>query len=199
MHEVWTIAWSFNIFYSELVQTSWPPVHKTHQNARICPKISLKHQRYHGSSQTIFMSCSFPALLWISNLGTTISNLYQTRGTTSKTRNKVHSKSALPLWHNLHPETYTLDLPPLCYWHEFLDMVTFYKLTHGIMTIDNNLIQSSPNNNRRETIKLGRPIPIICQLQRHNARPLPTKGHFSTEQRDYGTYYQKVWQAITLV
>jgi hypothetical protein len=33
---------------------------------------------------------------------------------------------------------------PLCYWHEFLDMVTFYKLTHGIMTIDNNLIQSSP-------------------------------------------------------
>ena len=44
-----------------------------------------------------------------------------------------------------------LDLLPLCYWHEFLDMVTFYKLTHGIMTIDNNLIQSSPNNNRRET------------------------------------------------
>ena len=44
-----------------------------------------------------------------------------------------------------------LDLLPLCYWHEFLDMVTFYKLTHGIMTIDNNLIQSSHNNNRRET------------------------------------------------
>ena len=45
-----------------------------------------------------------------------------------------------------------LDLP-LCYWHKFLDMVTFYKLTHGIMTIDNNLLQPSPdnNNNRRET------------------------------------------------
>ena len=38
-----------------------------------------------------------------------------------------------------------LDLLPLCYWHEFLDMVTFYKLTHGIMTIDNNLLQPSPN------------------------------------------------------
>ena len=46
-----------------------------------------------------------------------------------------------------------LDLLPLCYWHEFLDMVTFYKLTHSIMTIDNNLLQLSPdnNNNRRET------------------------------------------------
>ena len=28
-----------------------------------------------------------------------------------------------------------LDLLPLCYWHEFLAMVTFYKLKHGIMTI----------------------------------------------------------------
>ena len=43
-----------------------------------------------------------------------------------------------------------LDLLPLCYWHEFLDMATFYKLTND-MTIDNNLIQSSPNNNKRET------------------------------------------------
>jgi hypothetical protein len=64
---------------------------------KICPKINLKHQRYHRLSQTIFMSCSFPALLWISNLGTTISDLNQTRGKTSKTRNKVHPKSALPL------------------------------------------------------------------------------------------------------
>ena len=44
-----------------------------------------------------------------------------------------------------------LDLLPLCYWHEFLDMVTFYKLTHDIMTIDNYLLQSAPSNNRRET------------------------------------------------
>ena len=44
-----------------------------------------------------------------------------------------------------------LDLLPLCYWHKFLDMVTFYKLTHDIMTIDNDLLPSTPSNNRRET------------------------------------------------
>ena len=44
-----------------------------------------------------------------------------------------------------------LNLLPLCYWHEFLDMVTFYKLTHDIMTIDKDLLQSSPSNNRRQT------------------------------------------------
>ena len=46
-----------------------------------------------------------------------------------------------------------LDLLPLCYWHESLDTVTLYKLTHSIMTIDKNLLQPTPdnNNNRRET------------------------------------------------
>ena len=44
-----------------------------------------------------------------------------------------------------------LNLLPLCYWHEFLDMVTFYKLTHDIMTIDKDLLQFSPDNSRRET------------------------------------------------
>ena len=39
-------------------------------------------------------------------------------------------------------------LDPLGYWHEFLDMVTFYKLTHDIMTIDNDLLQSTRSNNR---------------------------------------------------
>ena len=82
-----------------------------------------------------------------------------------------------------------LDLLPLCYWHEFLDMVTFYKLTHGIMTIDNDLIQSSPNNNRRET-RSSDPNHLSFTTY---------QSHFSTEQRDYGTHYQRVWQAITLV
>jgi hypothetical protein len=57
------------------------------------------------------------------------------------------------------------------------------------MTIDNNLIQSSPITTVENP---GRLIPIISHLQRYNARPLPTKDHFSTEQRDYGTYYQRV-------
>ena len=44
-----------------------------------------------------------------------------------------------------------LDLIPLCYWHEFLDIVLFYKLIHGHVSIDTNLLPSTTNNNRRET------------------------------------------------
>ncbi len=39
---------------------------------------------------------------------------------------------------------------PLCYWHEFLDMVLYFKLIHGIMNIDIQLLPS-PNSNGRET------------------------------------------------
>ena len=45
-----------------------------------------------------------------------------------------------------------LDLLPLCYWHELLDMVLFYKLTHGLMTIDPYLLPLPTNtNNKRAT------------------------------------------------
>ena len=44
-----------------------------------------------------------------------------------------------------------LDLIPLCYWHEFLDIVLFYKLIHGHVSVDTNLLPSTTNNNRRET------------------------------------------------
>ncbi len=41
-----------------------------------------------------------------------------------------------------------LDLIPLSYWHEYLDMIFFFKLIHGIITIDNNLLPSPTNNSR---------------------------------------------------
>ena len=44
-----------------------------------------------------------------------------------------------------------LDLIPLCYWHEFLDIVLFYKLTHGHVSIDTDLLPSPKNINRRKT------------------------------------------------
>ena len=43
-----------------------------------------------------------------------------------------------------------LNLLPLCYWHEFLDMVLYFKLIHGIMNIDIQLLPSL-NSNGRET------------------------------------------------
>ena len=41
-----------------------------------------------------------------------------------------------------------LDLFPLSYWHEYLDMIFLFKLIHGIITIDNNLLPSPTNNSR---------------------------------------------------
>ena len=45
----------------------------------------------------------------------------------------------------------SLDLISLCYWHEFLDIVSFYKLIHGHASIDTNFRPSTTNGNRRET------------------------------------------------
>ncbi len=39
-----------------------------------------------------------------------------------------------------------LNLLPLCYWHEFLDMVLYFKLIHGIMNIDIQLLPSANSN-----------------------------------------------------
>ena len=82
-----------------------------------------------------------------------------------------------------------LDLP-LCYWHEFLDMVTFYKLTHGIMTIDNNLLQPSPdnnNNNRRETTSFD-----LNHLSFTTAAQCRT----STYQRSFLNRTKKIWNVL---
>ena len=46
---------------------------------------------------------------------------------------------------------YVLDLIPLCYWHEFLDIILFYKLIHGHVSIDTDLLPSPTNINRRKT------------------------------------------------
>ena len=59
------------------------------------------------------MPCSFTALLWIPNLGTTICRLSQMYGITLKTCNKIHPKFALPFWHNLQRETCTFRSPSI--------------------------------------------------------------------------------------
>ncbi len=41
-----------------------------------------------------------------------------------------------------------LDLIPVCYWHEFLDMVFFFKCTHGMIDINNDLLPTIQNRER---------------------------------------------------
>ena len=47
-----------------------------------------------------------------------------------------------------------LDVIPLCYWFEFLDILFFDKLIQGHVTIDNDSLPPPTNNNRRETRSL---------------------------------------------
>ena len=41
-----------------------------------------------------------------------------------------------------------LDLIPLCYWHEFLDMMFFFKCINGIIIINNDIMPKTQNRER---------------------------------------------------
>ena len=59
----------------------------------------------------------------------------------------------------LSPISYTerlrsLKLLPITYWHEYLDMIFFFKLTHGLVNVDSNTvprIRSTGRNTRSNT------------------------------------------------
>ena len=72
-----------------------------------------------------------------------------------------------------------LDLLPLCYWREWPLIMTYYSL-HPATKTRNQVVwsQSCDIDNYKTTT-----------YQRYNTRRLPTKGHSSTEQKDYGTFY----------
>ena len=94
-------------------------------------------------------------MLRITNLGATNCNFNQTLEAERTQRQRRATKYVLDLPFRCDT-TYQqrlllLDLIPLCYWHEFLDIVLYYKLIHGHVSIDTNLLPSTTNNNRRET------------------------------------------------
>ena len=36
----------------------------------------------------------------------------------------------------------TLNLIPICYWHELLDLTVFFKLTHGLFNVNSNTVDA---------------------------------------------------------
>ena len=36
--------------------------------------------------------------------------------------------------------TQTLNLLPICYWHELLDLVFFFKITHGLVNVEPSVL-----------------------------------------------------------
>ena len=57
----------------------------------------------------------------------------------------------------------TVNLIPICYWHELLDPTFFFKLTHGLVNVNSSVLpevrkygrrtRSSTNNNNKYIIK----------------------------------------------
>ena len=41
-----------------------------------------------------------------------------------------------------------LDLIPLCYWHEFLDLIFYFKCITGVMTVNDNILPSIQSKER---------------------------------------------------
>ena len=80
-----------------------------------------------------------------------------------------------------------LDLLPLCYWHELLDMVLFYKLTHGLMTIDPYLLPLPTNTNNKRATRSSDPDHLSFTT---------TRCKTSTYQKSYLNRCARIWNAL---
>ena len=80
-----------------------------------------------------------------------------------------------------------LDLLPLCYWHELLDMVLFYKLTHGLMTIDPSLLPLPTNTNNKRATRSSDPDHLSFTT---------TRCKTSTYQKSYLNRCARLWNAL---
>ena len=48
-------------------------------------------------------------------------------------------------WYRLH----TLNLIPICYWHELLELTLFFKLTHGLVNVNSSVLHEVHKHGRR--------------------------------------------------
>ena len=80
-----------------------------------------------------------------------------------------------------------LDLLPLGYWHELLDIVLFYKLTHGRMTIDPYLLPLPTNTNNKRATRSSDPDHLSFTT---------TRCKTSTYQKSYLNRCARLWNAL---
>ena len=78
-----------------------------------------------------------------------------------------------------------LNLIPLCYWHEFLDLVFYFKCVHGIININGNILPS--NQIRQRATRLANP----------NCLKFTTpKCRTTTFQRSFISRSARVWNVL---
>ena len=78
-----------------------------------------------------------------------------------------------------------LDLLPLCYWHEFLDLVFFFKCIHGMVNINNNVLPPTQNRER-----ITRSADTNCLMF------ITTKCRTATFQKSFLSRCARVWNIL---
>ena len=108
-----------------------------------------------------------------------------------------------------------LDLIPLCYWHEFLDLVFYFKCKNGIININGNVLPLIQNRKRTtrsadpDWLKFTTPkcriaiasvglqyskirlYPSVCESRECSAKRVDNKEHkLGSFQKRFYTYYK---------
>ena len=77
----------------------------------------------------------------------------------------------------------SLYLIPLCYWHEYLDLVFLYKITHGLVKAKNPPVQKKSRSTRLSS--------------RTNIRYVIPRCKTTTHQRSFQIRTTRVWNTIS--
>ena len=80
----------------------------------------------------------------------------------------------------------SLGLLPLSYWHEYLDLVFFFKAVNGLVDVSHDVLPEVISETRTTRSSSGNQI-SFC---RPNAKPLPTNAPSSFVHLEPGTLYQ---------
>ena len=78
-----------------------------------------------------------------------------------------------------------LDLIPLCYWHEFLDMMFFFKCINGIIITNNDVMPKTQN--RERTTRSADPECLLFITSK--CKTLTFQKSFLQNQPECGMYY----------
>jgi hypothetical protein len=77
-------------------------------------------------------------------------------------------------------------------------MVFFFKWTHEMIVINNNLLPTIQNRERATAQDLLIRTVWCLQQQKRQDHNICTRSHSWRDQRECGTFYQKTWQIKTL-
>ena len=80
----------------------------------------------------------------------------------------------------------SLNLLPICYWHEFLDLVFFYKATHNIISLDPSVLPIVRSSTR------------TTRISARSTQLFERKCRTTTYQKSFFVRTTRIWNLLTL-